>query len=109
MSTAQEAHTKEPRLLHQHIARMKSDLDGITKIVREVGDEIGHFIRENFNLRREILCMRGRQKAKELRKTMKCNCDLDRWQPEESTGHSHVCRIHKAAILLAQPKGGEHD
>lgn len=29
---------------------------------------------------------------------MGCNCDLDNWQPEEITGHSHVCRIHKAAI-----------
>lgn len=28
---------------------------------------------------------------------MPCNCDLDNWQPEMSTGHSHVCRIHKAA------------
>jgi hypothetical protein len=29
---------------------------------------------------------------------MQCNCDLDRWEPEPLTGHSHVCRIHKAAI-----------
>ena len=29
---------------------------------------------------------------------MGCNCDLDNWEPERSTGHSHVCRIHKAAI-----------
>lgn len=36
--------------------------------------------------------------AAELSKTMACNCDLDRWQPEGSTGHSHVCRIHKAAL-----------
>ncbi len=28
---------------------------------------------------------------------MACNCDLDNWQPEASTGHSHVCRIHHAA------------
>lgn len=28
---------------------------------------------------------------------MKCNCDLDNWEPEASTGHSWVCRIHKAA------------
>lgn len=27
-----------------------------------------------------------------------CNCDLDRWEPERSTGHSRVCRIHKEAI-----------
>lgn len=29
---------------------------------------------------------------------MRCNCDLDNWEPEPLTGHSHVCRIHKAAI-----------
>jgi len=28
---------------------------------------------------------------------MSCNCNLDSWQPEASTGHSWVCRIHKAA------------
>ena len=39
-----------------------------------------------------------REIAKELRKTMKCNCDLDTWEPEWDTGHSWVCRIHKKAI-----------
>ena len=38
--------------------------------------------------------------VKHLEKTMRCNCDLDNWEPERSTGHSHVCRIHKAAIAL---------
>ena len=33
----------------------------------------------------------------ELKLTMQCNCDLDKWEPERDTGHSHVCRIHKAA------------
>jgi len=33
-------------------------------------------------------------------KTMQCNCDLDNWEPEKLTGHSHVCRIHNAAIRL---------
>jgi hypothetical protein len=28
---------------------------------------------------------------------MGCNCDLDRWQPTATTGHSQVCRIHKHA------------
>ena len=41
---------------------------------------------------------RRRHIAKELKKTMQCNCDLDNWQPERSTGHSLVCRIHKAII-----------
>ena len=35
--------------------------------------------------------------VKELKKTMQCNCDLDNWEPERDTGHSWVCRIHKAA------------
>lgn len=34
----------------------------------------------------------------DIEKTMQCNCDLDAWEPERSTGHSWVCRIHKAAI-----------
>ena len=35
--------------------------------------------------------------AASLESKMGCNCDLDNWQPEKSTGHSWVCRIHKAA------------
>ena len=40
----------------------------------------------------------AREIAKELSQTMQCNCDLDNWEPERSTGHSWVCRIHKAAL-----------
>lgn len=40
----------------------------------------------------------ARDIASELTKVMPCNCDLDRWEPEKTTGHSCVCRIHKAAI-----------
>ena len=40
-----------------------------------------------------------RQIAEELKAGgMRCNCDLDNWQPERTTGHSCVCRIHKAAM-----------
>jgi hypothetical protein len=39
----------------------------------------------------------------ELQKTLQCNCDLDNWEPERSTGHSHVCRIHKVAIARPMP------
>lgn len=40
-----------------------------------------------------------KQIAQHLRaKGMACNCDLDNWEPEDSTGHSWVCRIHKAAM-----------
>lgn len=35
--------------------------------------------------------------VKHFESKMGCNCDLDNWQPENSTGHSWVCRIHKAA------------
>lgn len=42
--------------------------------------------------------------AKELRKEMGCNCDLDNWEPEPSTGHSWVCRIHKAAMAKWQAR-----
>ena len=36
-------------------------------------------------------------RVKELEAIMGCNCDLDNWQPERDTGHSWVCRLHKAA------------
>ena len=39
-----------------------------------------------------------RELAQEAAKTMGCNCDLDNWEPERTTGHSHVCRIHKHAV-----------
>ncbi len=43
----------------------------------------------------------GRIIAKELKEGgMRCNCDLDNWEPERSTGHSHVCRIHKQVMRM---------
>ncbi len=33
-----------------------------------------------------------------LKTEMQCCCDLDNWEPERSTGHSWVCRIHKEAV-----------
>lgn len=41
-----------------------------------------------------------REHAKKLHTVMRCNCDLDSWQPEAVTGHSWVCRIHKALMPL---------
>lgn len=35
----------------------------------------------------------------EIKKTVKCCCDLDNWQPEKDTGHSWVCNIHKKALI----------
>ena len=42
--------------------------------------------------------IKGREIAEEIAKNMQCNCDLDKWEPTRMTGHSDVCRIHKAAI-----------
>lgn len=39
-----------------------------------------------------------REIAKDLSFVLHCNCDLDNWEPEATTGHSCVCRIHKAAM-----------
>lgn len=49
--------------------------------------------------------------VKELEFSMQCNCDLDRWEPEKDTGHSWVCRIHRAAKGGYKPTeeyGGQH-
>lgn len=56
--------------------------------------------------RKEETWQRYRARAKELSKTMRCNCDLDNWEPELSTGHSWVCRIHKAAL---KARGAQDD
>ena len=37
-----------------------------------------------------------------LEQSMQCNCDLDNWEPERSTGHSWVCQIHRTAKLQLQ-------
>ncbi len=37
--------------------------------------------------------------ANELENNMKCNCDLDNWEPESSTGHSWVCRPHRSGCV----------
>jgi hypothetical protein len=42
--------------------------------------------------------------AKTLRETMRCNCDLDNWQPEQDTGHSWVCRIHKKCKIIERQR-----
>ena len=31
---------------------------------------------------------------------MKCACDLDKWEPERSTGHTLECPIHNKALSL---------
>lgn len=73
-------------------------------------------IAEQLDIRRICAMREIRQKdatrmmrpiVEELRETMQCNCDLDRWEPERMTGHSFVCRIHKAAIAKAKPSPGE--
>ena len=46
----------------------------------------------------KIAGVHPRQLNRERFPELRCNCDLDNWEPEPSTGHSWVCRIHKAAI-----------
>jgi len=42
-----------------------------------------------------------RELAEKLKQNgMRCNCNFDAWEPEKSTGHSCVCRIHKTAITI---------
>ena len=38
--------------------------------------------------------------VRQIESSVPCKCDLDRWEPEKSTGHSWVCPIHKAAIAV---------
>lgn len=40
----------------------------------------------------------AREIAMEIAETIQCHCDLDNWEPEQATGHSCVCPIHKKAI-----------
>jgi len=47
-----------------------------------------------------------REYAKELEGTMRCYCDLDKWQPERDTRHSWVCPIHKAAVAAHKKDQG---
>ncbi len=42
--------------------------------------------------------MELREIVKEYERKVQCNCDLDRWEPEQTTGHSFVCRIHRLSI-----------
>ncbi len=53
---------------------------------------------EDAEVRRAEWRARVLAKASELEKTMRCFCDLDRWEPEIETGHSWVCPIHKEAV-----------
>lgn len=45
-----------------------------------------------------------REEAQAAAKSMQCNCDLDNWEPSRTTGHSHVCRIHKIAVQRGQAR-----
>jgi len=52
----------------------------------------------------EIEAKAIKQLVEKFESEMQCNCDLNNWEPTKQTGHSHVCRIHKAAIAKAQSK-----
>lgn len=49
--------------------------------------------------------------VKECEKEMRCNCDLDNWEPETDTNHSWICRIHKAARyrFKCEKEGRSHE
>lgn len=51
--------------------------------------------------------VRVREKVAEIARTMRCCCDFDNWEPEVITGHTDVCRIHKAAICAVQKERGQ--
>jgi hypothetical protein len=48
--------------------------------------------------------------VKETEGKFQCNCDLDNWEPEKNTGHSHVCRIHNISMekYLRPAKGANN-
>ena len=46
------------------------------------------------------MSVEARAIATAFKGTMRCNCDLDNWVPIEHTGHSWVCRIHRATIAV---------
>jgi hypothetical protein len=48
-----------------------------------------------------------REIVEEIKPNMQCNCDLDNWEPEQSTGHSWVCRIHKEALRIYKVKNND--
>lgn len=54
---------------------------------------------------KQVRTLQARRLAGQLVKNgMRCNCDLNNnasqrdWEPEQMTGHSWVCRIHKAVM-----------
>jgi hypothetical protein len=72
-------------------------LDDIVRYQIDIHKNTQRRNRENRKINRSRLMVID-MRARELSRTMQCNCDLDNWQPEPSTGHSRVCRIHKAAV-----------
>ena len=70
------------------------------KVLREVDAKAAADAAKEEESQRKTKFYREAMRAKvaELKTKMRCNCDLDNWEPEPITGHSHVCRIHKAAI-----------
>lgn len=40
--------------------------------------------------------------------SIRCNCDLDNWAPEESTGHTWVCDIHETAKNLMHKRSSHY-
>ena len=99
------------------IAELESQIDNIGLEVDEASGQIARFENKQDALRHQIREIRNDQEAKamqdrnkrrrefakELAKTMRCFCDLDTWEPERTTGHSHVCPIHDKAMRDFKP------
>lgn len=66
---------------------------------------------ERDKLREQVRVLEGRLLREIVRgmetPRIQCNCDLDNWEPEQNTGHSWVCDIHKQALARADAVGKE--
>ena len=66
-------------------------------------DEFGACIMSATEIKEKTMKKTIKEHVEDLKaKGVQCNCDLDNWQPEQTTGHSCVCRIHQIALELAR-------
>lgn len=85
--------SREHQDFHQHTIKTAFDL----KIEYTEECPVTGYIGARYNLVYKNKPTKLKAIVHQLEQRMQCNCDLDNWQPESSTGHSCVCRIHKKA------------
>ena len=81
-----------------------------TKIIElhSAGEMLEEQIKEEKQLLENIQKSDNQIKSKlkeviiELEKSIDCNCDFDKQEPESGTGHTIECRIHKEAERILQ-------